>query len=201
MSQILGSCKMSPVISDCREARCGWVIATRVRQMRLAHRRMVRRRSHLGTGADMTRVVPGKSGAAGKPAARICQRKAKWSRYSTTIIRLGHVDWRHGRGQPRHKAILVSAACCQHYCKRHKNDQKSTHSKELPTNSIAIMKRLTPDALALSSPRKCRRVQCRLLGLQSRKDRPTQSPKSIFLVFPSKSANRVVTLEKCTACV
>lgn len=125
----------------------------------------------------MTRITPGKSPGAGKPAARICEGKAEWPSYSTTIIRLGHVDWRHGRGQPRDKAILVPAACCQDYCKRDKNDQKSTHSEEFPANSIAIMKRLTPDALALSSPRKCRRVQCSLLGLQSRKDKPTQSSK------------------------
>lgn len=50
----------------------------------------------------------------GKPAARVCEGKAKWPSYSTAITRLGYVDWRHRRGQPRHNAILVPAACCPH---------------------------------------------------------------------------------------
>lgn len=53
MSQILGSRKTSPVISDCREDRCVCVIATRVRQMCLAHGRIVRRRSHVSRAADL----------------------------------------------------------------------------------------------------------------------------------------------------
>lgn len=53
MSQIRGSRKASPVIDECREAPCVWVTATRVRQMRLAHRRIVRRRSHVSRAADL----------------------------------------------------------------------------------------------------------------------------------------------------
>lgn len=49
----LGSRKASPVIDDCREGPCVWVIATRVWQIRLAHRRIVRRRSHVSRAADL----------------------------------------------------------------------------------------------------------------------------------------------------
>ncbi|WP_247513558.1 hypothetical protein [Bradyrhizobium sp. 157] len=42
--------------------------------------------SHLGTGADMTRVTLGKEPGAGKPPARICEGKAKWPSYSTTTV-------------------------------------------------------------------------------------------------------------------
>lgn len=123
----------------------GWSeFATLTARFRLPIPRITR------TWAQARRGLPREEAGAEKPPARVCEGKAEWLSYSTTIIRLGHVDWRHGRGQPRHKAILVPAACCQHYCKRQKNDQKSTHSEEFPANSIAIMKRLTPDALALS---------------------------------------------------
>lgn len=53
MSQALGSRKASPVIDDCREAPGVWVIAARVREMRLADRRIVKRRSHVSRAADL----------------------------------------------------------------------------------------------------------------------------------------------------
>lgn len=42
--------------------------------------------SHLGTGTDMTRVYPREEPDAGKPPVRICEGKAEWPSYSTTIL-------------------------------------------------------------------------------------------------------------------
>lgn len=78
--------------------------------------------------AGYSREEPG----AGKPAPGSVRGQSQMAELLDRDRQTRVRDWRHGRGQPRHKAILVPAACCPHCC------ATKNRNPRIPKNSPAI---------------------------------------------------------------